>query len=169
MCVSTEEWLQQAFCELLNIDAWNLNSTCCFNNSAVCETNMYIHNNASAWRSFKITPCIKLEQSMDTFIDSTTSKKWLTSCQKWRTYTQLACRLWCNALWCQLAKMISQWVINTWTLTFLWWLQKQNVSSLLPISLFPHFPFLISHFLIPTFRVTRCYVRPSVDHVSILI
>ena len=34
-------------------------------------------------------------------------------------------------------------------------LQKQNVSSLLPISPFPHFTFLISHFLVPTFRVTR--------------
>ena len=59
--------------------------------------------------------------------------------------------------WCQLSGKDGLSVSDYKDIDFPLMTANQNVSSLLPISRFPHFPFLISHFLVPTFRVTHVH------------
>ena len=75
-------------------------------------------------------------------------------------YIELAYRLWCNArcipLWCQLSGKDDLSVSAYMDIDFPLMTTEAKCHHF-PISSFPisHFSFLISHFLVPTFRVTR--------------
>ena len=112
----------------------------------------------TAWRNLEVTPCIKLE--------SMNFKKANKLPKVKNFYLELACRPWSNAIAysfganCQ-AMMISQWVHACMDIDFplvtaeaKQQFAEWNAMYFLPISSFPHFLFLISHFLVPTFRVT---------------
>ena len=124
---------------------------------------MYIHNNASK----RMTQSWNKVWTIQEMVNKLPKVKNL--------YIELACRLWCNAVAhpfgvnCQ-AKMISQWVQSRnrfWDLSECihghWHSLDDSRSKMSTVC----FPFPISHFLVPTFRVTRSehHTRPSFSHV----
>ena len=65
-------------------------------------------------------------------------------------YIELACRLWCNALWCQLSGKDDLSVSDYVDIDFPLMIAEAKCQQFAFISSFP-----ISHFLVPTFRVTQ--------------
>ena len=128
----------------------------------------YIHNNASDCMKKSRNDSLYKVGKYEQFTYSINSKKANKLPKAKNFYLELACRPWCNAVAYHFCanyqpKMTSQWVhglshrikddCSNKTSAGCW--VKCNVpSSHFLISSFPHSPFLISHFLVPTFRVT---------------
>ena len=124
----------------------------------------YIRNNASDCMKKSRNDSLYEVGKYEQFTDSMNVKKANKLPKVKNFYLELACRPWCNvvaysfgancqAMWQSLSGYIDFPLMTAEAKhqQFAEW----NAMYRLPISPFPHFPFLISRFLVPTFRATQ--------------